>query len=106
MNEQEKDKITPVNLFEQLNPCNTQAYMLVYIRQDQRDEILLQDEEIKIPENIKSKFDSEAELQNEMQNELEVHVDCGSVMLLSSEIVAANWIEDDRPQVPPDLIED
>ena len=41
-----------------------------------------------------------------MQNELEVHVDCGSVMLLSSEIVAANWIEDGRPQVPPDLIDD
>ena len=41
-----------------------------------------------------------------MQNELDVHVDCGSVMLLSSEIVAANWIEDGRPQVPPDLIDD
>ena len=62
MNEQENEKPTPVNLFEQLTPCNTQAYMLVYIRRDQRDEILLQDEEIKIPENIKNKFDSEAEL--------------------------------------------
>ena len=97
MDDQEADKPMPVNLFEQLNPCNTQAYMLVYIRCDQRDEILSQDEEIKIPENIKKKFDSEAELQNEMQRELEVHIDCGSVMLLSSEIVAANWIEDDRP---------
>ena len=80
--------------------------MLVYIRQDQRDEILLQDTGEDIPENIQQKFTNEALLLNAMQKELEVHIYCGVVYLLSQEIATVNWVEDGKMEIPSNLIDD
>ena len=40
-----------------------------------------------------------------MQKELDVHIDCGIVYLISPETVATNWLENDEVQVPQNLIE-
>ena len=43
---------------------------------------------------------------NAMQNELDVHLDCGVVYLISEEIALANWVEDGKMEIPPNLIDD
>ena len=38
-----------------------------------------------------------------MQNELDVHLDCGAVYLLSQEIIVENFYSDGETQFPTDL---
>ena len=41
-----------------------------------------------------------------MQKELEVHIYCGVVYLLSQEIASVNWVEDGKMEIPSNLIDD
>ena len=67
--------------------------MLVYIRQDQLAQILESPSQDEVPRLLSDKLKQEATLLNQMQKDLDVHIDAGVVYLISPETVALNWTE-------------
>ena len=74
--------------------------MLVYIREDQKDVILQTPVKNDVPRLLSDKFTEEATVLNQMQKELDVHIDCGIVYLISPETIATNWLENQEVKVP------
>ena len=67
--------------------------MLVYIRQDQLAQILESPSQDEVPRLLSDKLKQEATLLNQMQKDLDVHIDAGVVYIISPETVALNWTE-------------
>ena len=74
------------NLIEHRRAFPTQAYMLIYIREDERDQILSEPLLDSIPSRIKDLFTTENVLLKEMQRDLEIDQDYGTIYLITPEI--------------------
>lgn len=75
------------DIYERRKASITQAYMLVYLRVDMRDRILTQPHLEEIPRSLRSIFDGENGIVDDMSRELDVHNECGVVYLLTQEII-------------------
>ena len=75
------------DLYETRKTSNTQAYMLVYLRDGLRDSILEEPKFDEIPNELQAVLNSENALLDDMIREKSVFDECGEVFLLSQEIM-------------------
>ena len=91
-----KTVVPQANIYETRKPSNTQAYMLVYIREEEKDKILRQPQLEDLPSHITDFFNKENKVLEEMHHELKIEEECGSVFLISPETANACWMNHDR----------
>ena len=92
---QAKNKVTNEypDIFENRRARDTQAYMLVYLREDMREKILQQPNLNEVPEKLKEMFDKENVVVDTMKKELDVHNECGIVYLITQEIIQDQFFD-------------
>ena len=84
---------------------DTNAYMLVYIREGEREEIMKEVQIEDIPDYLKERFDEENEVNESIKKEQDSLSDCGTVYLLSPETVVG-WSENGICQTTDDVYSD
>ena len=75
------------NLIEQRRAFPTQAYMLIYSREDEIETILKEPLVEQIPQALKEKLNKENELLQEMKKDQEDNEECEPVFVITPEIV-------------------
>eukprot|EP00347_Sterkiella_histriomuscorum_P012213 403369461 len=89
-------------IYEKQKINNTSAYMLVYIRDSDRDEIMRDIPVDEIPPHLKERFDQENQLNAKLEKDLTLLEDQGHVMITSFDTIKS-WTEGGIQQVSEDI---
>ena len=92
MTDASAEKVSPTqrslaNLKELRRAFPTQAYMLIFIREDEIDEILAEPPIEKVPAPLKAKFDQENGMLARIENDWNLYCNSYTVFVLSPEII-------------------
>ncbi|CDW77585.1 ubiquitin carboxyl-terminal hydrolase 12-like [Stylonychia lemnae] len=90
------------SIYERQRSNNTSAYMLVYIRDCDREEIMAEIPIDQIPAHLKERFDEENQLNRKLDHDQELMQECGNVFITSLDIIK-NWREGGIQQVLDDI---
>lgn len=93
------------SIFERERPTNTSGYMLVYVREADRPEIMREIEIEDIPRQLKVKFDEENKLNDQIDEDFKDHEDCSTAYITSYETIK-NWKSIDIMQAFGDYYRD
>ena len=89
-------------IYEKMRSNHTSAYMLVYIRNKDREEILREISMEEIPQHLKMRFDEENRLSQKLYQDYNILENCGSVFLVSFDIISL-WNESGFMQSQNDI---
>lgn len=84
-------------IYERERSTNTSAYMLVYVRDADRHEIMREIETEDIPRQLKDKFDEENQLSEQIDGDFRDQEDCGTAYITSFETIK-DWTSADIMQ--------
>ena len=89
-------------IYERVKQTNTSAYMLVYIRETERDEIMREVPIEEIPQHLKERFDEENSVNEKLEKDQAMLEECGTLYIISEE-TTKGWKESGVFQIPDDI---